>query len=100
LYIDELETPLVTSEDGWIDEPLPGSGPIDPMDSLIEDLRGEFKRQLVRQTQERETAKHKRLVALTLVIAPMGLMMAAALIGRAAAHQRVEANREQTRYSR
>jgi hypothetical protein len=97
VYIDELETPLSTMEDGLFDEPLPIS---DPMDSLIEDLRGEFKRQLVRQTQERKTAKRNQLVALTLVMAPMGLIMAAALIGRAAAHPRVEANREETRYGR
>jgi hypothetical protein len=70
----------------------------DPMDLLIEDLRGEFRRGLDRQVAEKEAAKRKRLVALTVLIAPVGLILTAAMVGRAAAHHRVEANRQETRY--
>ena len=103
MYIDERDTFVSNGEDAFFrkdvlsDDALLSS---DPMDSLIEDLRGEFKRQLIRQTQEREAARRKRLVALTCVIAPVGLMMAAAVIGRAAANPKSESGRQETHYGR
>lgn len=61
---------------------------IDPMDALIAELRDEFQRDLARQTQMKATRKRRRLVALTLLSAPVGMLFGAALIGRAATHTR------------
>lgn len=103
MYIDERDTFVSNGEDAFFRKDMLSDDALlssDPMDSLIEDLRGEFKRQLIRQTQEREAARRKRLVALTCVIAPVGLMMAAAVIGRAAANPKSEAGRQETHYGR
>ena len=91
MYIEELDTPAAIRVDDPIDEPLPGD---DPMDFLIEDLRNEFKRGLVHQAAQRVAARRKRLMAVTIVIAPVGMIFAAALIGRAAIHLRVETSRQ------
>jgi hypothetical protein len=108
LYIDEIEHhgefESYASPNATFD-PIMGEygampGAPDSMRFLIDDLRDEFKRQLVIQAHEREVAKRKRLVALTLVMAPVGLIAAAALIGRTSTHPRVEAKRIETRYGR
>jgi hypothetical protein len=61
---------------------------IDPMDALIAELRDEFQRDMARQAQLKEALKRRRLVALTMLAAPIGMLFGAALIGKAATHTR------------
>jgi hypothetical protein len=70
----------------------------DPMDTLVEELREEFKRGLVRQAVQKETMRRNRRVALTCLVAP-GLLIAAAMCGKVM-HSRIEAARHETRYGR
>jgi hypothetical protein len=108
MYIADLETRTFRmQEDRGTDEDLTNSMGLawpmneqipagDPVDTLVEELREEFKRGLVRQAAQKEAMRRKRRVALTCLIGP-GLLVAAALFGKAM-YPRIETARHGTHY--
>jgi hypothetical protein len=55
----------------------------DPLDTIIEELREEFKRGFARQAAQKEAMRRKRRVVVTCLLGPGLIVAAAALIGRA-----------------
>jgi hypothetical protein len=110
MYIAELETRTFRMQENRRTEedqtdPMGLAWPMneqasadDPMDTLVEELREEFKRGLVRQAVQKETMRRNRRVALTCLVAP-GLLIAAAMFGKVM-HSRIETARHETRYGK
>ena len=63
---------------GQIDQQTPVE---DPIDALMEELRGEFKRGLIRRAAQKEAARRKRFKIMVVLLVLAGVLLTAAWIG-------------------
>lgn len=52
------------------------------LDDLVEELRDEYKLGVAREAADQAAARRKRNVAIAVLIAPIGLLIGAALVGK------------------
>jgi hypothetical protein len=99
MYIAEPAHQSRDSEQLLIEKRLLEIESTDNLDDLVEELRDEYKLELAREAAEKAAARRKRNVVLAVLIAPIGLLIAAALVGKAI-HPRTQNKHHESHFRR